>query len=106
DKPVRVCVATFLHSLEFSRVAGATRGDRVLGALRPGDDPDALDDALDAVAEVAWHLDNDTARARFSPEPNVNKIIAEEARSLPTSKVLDYTEDLVRELFRNPTRPE
>jgi hypothetical protein len=104
----RAATVTFVHSLERTNVVGATRGDVLLGAARPGDDPSTIIDALDDTAAIAWHLEATGDRWRFTPEPNEKKILAEETAALlpggqAGGKVLDEVDDLVLALFRTPT---
>lgn len=104
----RAATVTFVHSLERTNVVGATRGDVLLGAARPGDDPSTIVDALDDTAAVAWHLEATGDRWRFTPEPNEKKILAEETAALlpggqAGGKVLDEVDDLVLALFRTPS---
>lgn len=103
----RAATVTFVHSLERTNVLGATRGDVLLGAARPGDDPSTIVDALDDTAAVAWHLEATGDRWRFTPEANEKKILAEETEALlpggnAGGKVLDEVDDLVVSLFRTP----
>lgn len=104
----RAATVTFVHSLERTNVVGATRGDVLLGATRPGDDPSTIVDALEDTAAIAWHLEATGDRWRFTPEPNEKKILAEETQALlpggqAGGKVLDEVDDLVAALFRTPS---
>jgi hypothetical protein len=104
----RAATVTFIHSLERTNVVGATRGDVLLGAARPGDDPSTIVDALEDTAAVAWHLEATGDRWRFTPEPNEKKILAEETQALlpgghAGGKVLDEVDDMVAALFRAPS---
>ncbi len=104
----RAATVAFVHSLERTNVGGATRGDVLLGAARPGDDPSTIIDALDDTAAIAWHLEATGERWRFTPEPNEKKILAEETEALlpggrAGGKVLDEVDDLVASLFRAPS---
>lgn len=95
----RACATVFCHSLELVQTAGATRSDFLLGSLQLGDDPTLVGEALADVERIAWHLFWDGSRWRFITEPNANKIIAEEKRNVPNSKVNAELEDLVRRTF-------
>jgi hypothetical protein len=95
----RACTTVFCHSLELIQTAGATRSDYLLGSLRLGDDPTVVGEALADVERIAWHLAWDGSRWRFITEPNANKIIAEEMRNVPNSKVNAELEDLIRRTF-------
>ena len=95
----RASTTVFCHSLELVQTAGATRSDYLLGSLRIGDDPTVIGEALAEVEKIAWHLAWDGSRWRFMTEPNANKIIAEEMRNVPNSKVNAELEDLIRRTF-------
>jgi hypothetical protein len=95
----RACTTVFCHSLELVQTAGASRSDYLLGSLRITDDPTVIGEALAEVERIAWHLAWDGARWRFITEPNANKIIAEEMRNVPNTKVNAELEDLVRRTF-------
>ena len=58
-----------------------------------------IGEALAEVERIAWHLAWDGARWRFMTEPNANKIIAEEMRNVPNSKVNAELEDLIARTF-------
>ena len=95
----RACRTVFTHSLEMVSTAGAGRNDYLLGALRIGDEPEIIGQALAAAEKVTWHLDYDGIRWRFTTEPNANKIIDEEAVNVARSLVSAEVEDRVRRAF-------
>jgi len=55
--------------------------------MRIEDDPDVIGEALAEAEKVAWYLDYDGSRWRFTTEPNANKIISEEAANVANSFV-------------------
>lgn len=95
----RACATVFTHSLELVTTAGAGRNDYLLGTLRIGDEPEVLGEALAEAEKLAWHLDYDGTRWKFSTEPNANKIIDDEAKNVPNSTVAAEVEDRVRKAF-------
>lgn len=95
----RACRTVFTHSLELVATAGAGRADLLLGTLRVGDDPDVVTEALAEVERVAWHLFYDATRWRFLVEPNANKIVAEEMRNVPNTRVNEELAERVRRTF-------
>jgi len=97
----RVGRTVLTHSLESKTNAGAGRNDWLVGTLRPGEDPAVLEKALAELERVAWHLGYDGARWRFSVEPNVNKIIEEEKKNVPNTRVAQMVDDLVAKAFPN-----
>lgn len=97
----RVGRTVLTHSLESKTNAGAGRNDWLVGTLRPGEDPAVLEKALAELEKVAWHLGYDGARWRFSVEPNVNKIIEEEKKNVPNTRVAQMVDDLIARAFPN-----
>ena len=95
----RACRTAFTHSLELVSMAGAGRIDYLLGTLRVGDEAEVIGEALAAAERLAWHLDYDGMRWKFSTEPNANKIIDEEAVNIPNSAVGIELEERVRATF-------
>ena len=95
----RTCRTVFTHSLEMLTTAGAGRNDYLVGTLRVGDEPEVLGEALADVEKIAWHLDYDGTRWRFSTEPQPNKIIDDEAKNVPNSTVAAEVEDRIRKAF-------
>lgn len=95
----RAATAVFLHSLEMRTGVGAGRGEYVLGALRVGEDPEVLDEALAEAERVCWHLTYDGTRWRFHTEPNVNKIVEDGKRDIPSTRVTEETKALVAKSF-------
>jgi hypothetical protein len=95
----RACRTVFSHSLELVATAGAGRADYLLGTLRVGNEPEVIGEALAAVEAVAWHLFYDGLRWRFLVEPNANKIVAEEMKNIPNTRVNEELEERVRRTF-------
>ena len=95
----RACGTVFTHSLEMLTTAGAGRNDYLLGTLRVGDEPEVIGEALVETERLAWHLDYDGTRWKFTTEPQPNKIIAEEAKNVPNSTVAAEVEDRVHKAF-------
>ncbi|WP_044888613.1 DUF499 domain-containing protein [Frankia torreyi] len=97
----RVARTVFLHSLELKAGVGAGPAEYVLGTLRPGEDPEILDEALREAERVCWHLTYDGTRWRFHTEPNVNKIVEDGKRDIPNTRTTEETKELVRKAFAN-----
>jgi hypothetical protein len=95
----RACRAVFVHSLELKTGVGAARSEYLLGALRPGEEPELLDEALSEAEQVCWHLAFDGTRWRFLTEPNVNKIVEDEKHNVANTMLRVEVEDLVRRSF-------
>lgn len=96
----RAATTVFLHSLEHTAAAGATRGDVAKGTLRPSDDPALLDDALGRLHDRGWHLSWDNVRWRFQPEPNANRIVDDQADRVLASRVADERESTLHRMCK------
>jgi hypothetical protein len=95
----RAATTVFLHSLEQVSVVGAGRGDYLLGSLRPGDQAEIYDEALNSLWDKAWHLSFDNVRWRFQIEANARAVVADEATNLPKSQVTEEMERKIRQAF-------
>jgi hypothetical protein len=95
----RAASTVFTHSLELTNNTGAARQDVILGTLRPGESPDVLIEALNALDESAWFLDYENSRYRFRTEPNPNAIIAAAEKDFTKSRVHESMRHRVEEAF-------
>lgn len=95
----RSCRTVFLHSVAGEPAPGATEPDVYAGTLRPGEDPELVDEALDATIRVAWHLVSDGARWRLQIAPNANRIIAAEVDNVPNTDVSAELDRHIRRIF-------
>ncbi|MEU6020697.1 DUF499 domain-containing protein [Micromonospora sp. NPDC047134] len=95
----RTATTVFLHSLEMRSGVGAGRNEYVLGTLRVGEAPEILDEALAEAEQVCWHLTYDGTRWRFHTEPNVNKIVEDGKRDIPSTRVTEETKALIAKSF-------
>ncbi|MGC4778628.1 ATP-binding protein [Micromonospora chalcea] len=95
----RAATTVFLHSLEMRAGVGAGRSEYVLGTLRVGEAPEILDEALAEAEGVCWHLTYDGTRWRFHTEPNVNKIVEDGKRDIPSTRVTEETKALIAKSF-------
>lgn len=100
-RATRACRTVFLHSVAGEPTPGASLPDVYAGTLRPGEDPDAVDEALAATAQRAWHLTSDGARWRLQIAPNANRIIAAEVANVRNSDVTEELDRRIRDIFRN-----
>ncbi len=100
-RATRACRTVFLHSVAGEPAPGASLPDVYAGTLRPGEDPDAIDEALAATAQRAWHLTSDGARWRLQIAPNANRIIAAEVENVPNSHVTEELDRRIRDIFRS-----
>ena len=95
----RSCRTVFLHSVAGEPAPGATEPDIYAGTLRPGEDPEVVDEALAATSRVAWHLVSDGARWRLQIAPNANRIIAAEVDNVPNTDVSEKLNGHIRRIF-------
>ena len=96
---VRSCRTVFCHSVAGELSPGAGPADIHVGTLRPGDDPDLVDEALAATSRVAWHLVSDGMSWRFQTTPNANRIIATEVTNVQQADVSEELARRIREVF-------
>jgi len=100
----RLCTTIFLHSLSQGIATGLTATDLYLSVLTPsadgGDDPAVLKRALERLDDVAWFLEYDGLNYRFKTEPSLNKIIADEAVNVATTKAKKEIERRIRNIWR------
>ena len=78
---------------------GAGPADIHIGTLRPGDDPDLVDEALAETSRVVWHLVSDGMSWRFQTTPNANLIIATEMANVQQSEVSEELTRRIGEVF-------
>ena len=95
----RACRAVFCHSVAGEPAPGAALPDIHLGVLRPGENPETVDEALAVTSRVAWHLVSDGARWRFQVEPNANRIIATETANVSQADVTEELSRIIERLF-------
>ena len=93
----------FLHSLPQGVAAGIRRTELNLSMLAPGLESGFIERALEKLAGVAWHLDDDpiTTIARFKEEPSINKIIAEEKELVGVSEAKEDLRSRRDTIFAN-----
>ena len=97
----RSCRTVFLHSIAGEPSPGAGPPDLYAGTLRPGDDPDLIDESLAATSQVAWHLVSDGLTWRFQVAPNANRIIASETANITNAQITEELDRRIRQIFPN-----
>ena len=95
----RACTTVFCHSVAGEPLPGAALPDIYAGTCRPDDDPDAIDEALAATSQVAWHLVSDGATWRFQIAPNANRIIASEKANVANADITEELDYRIRSIF-------
>ncbi|MBM3216940.1 ATP-binding protein, partial [Candidatus Poribacteria bacterium] len=80
----RAASAVLLESLPLTPSAGLDARDATLAVARPSDTTVAVEEALDALYRVCWHLftDGTGTRFQFRYAPNVNKLIEERMQKI------------------------
>lgn len=108
DRHYAVAAALYVYSLIGGDVKRSAADRRVVRTLvaRPGDvDPQVYDKALDELLEVAWYVDSDGERFWVSSEPNINKMVEEEARLFDDAKVMELLDREVEKLAESAAPP-
>ena len=95
----RACTTVFCHSVAGEPLPAAAQPDVYAGTCHPDDDPDIIDEALEAISKVAWHLVSDGAAWRFQTAPNANRIIASEIANVANADVTEELDRRIRRLF-------
>jgi hypothetical protein len=101
----RLGTTIFLHSLTQGVASGVDPADLYLAVLTPdgtggGDDPAIVAKTLERLTDQAWFLEYDGHRYRFKTEPSINKIIADEAFQVGTSKAKVEIERRIRHIWK------
>jgi len=98
-------VATTLlaHSFGGSSKGGATIQELQLGSVAPNLGPEYISEVLNRLEETLWYVHKDGNRLRFQTRPNIYRVIAERASSVPAS---DVDERLREEIERSIGTPQ
>lgn len=76
----RIATVVFLHSLVRGVGAGLGPAEAKLAVFTPGDDLGVIERQLGRLLESCWYLDFSGNRLRFSTEPSLVKIVADETQ--------------------------
>lgn len=99
----RLGAAIFLHSLTQGVATGIDTSELAEAVLTPGDEPAYLKRILANLEDRCWFLDYDGDRYRFKTEPSLNKLIADEAQSIPTTRAKQDLEDWIHRIWKQGT---
>ncbi len=95
----RACTTVFCHSVAGEPLPGAALPDIYAGTCWPDDNPDVIDEALEATSQLAWYLVSDGATWRFQTAPNANRIIASEMANVANADITEELDARIRALF-------
>jgi hypothetical protein len=96
----RLATAAFLHSLVQGVAAGLTPSEAKLAVFTPGDDMGLVERQLDRLLETCWFLDLTANRLRFSTEPSLVKIVADETALVGTTSAKRELDDRMRKIWK------
>lgn len=88
-----VAVALYVYSLIAGDVRKSAADRKTIRTLvaRPRDvDPQIYDKTLDDLLNYSWYIDTDGERFWISAEPNLNKVLQEEATTVERSDALNF----------------
>lgn len=96
----RLAITAYLYSL--TEDAPSVPPGQLYGAtLAPGDDPNLLVKALDALGASCWYLHSDLRGVRFSTEANLVAMVAEAEREITPAKARTQATKILGEQFRD-----
>jgi hypothetical protein len=96
----RIATTAFLHSLVQGAPSGVTPTEAKLAIFTPGDDLGLVEKQLDRLLESCWFLDLTGNRLRFSTEPSLVKIVADEVALVGKTSAKSEIDDRVRKIWR------
>jgi hypothetical protein len=99
----RVATTTFLHSLVQGIAAGLTPTEAKLSVFTPGDDLGLIEKQLDVLLETAWFFDFAGNRLRFSTEPSLVKIVADEMALVGTTSAKGELDQRIKKIWQKGT---
>ncbi len=96
----RIATTAFLHSLVQGVAAGLTPTEAKLAVFTPGDDLGLVEKQLDRLLESCWFLDLTGNRLRFSTEPSLVKIVADEVGLVGKTSAKKELDDRIRKIWK------
>lgn len=96
----RLASTAFLHSLTQGIASGVDTAELAESVLCPGDEPAYLKRVLADLEDRCWFLEFDGDRYRFKTEPSLNKLIADEAQAIPTTKAKQQLEERIGAVWK------
>jgi len=96
----RVATTAFLHSLVQGVAAGLTPTEAKLAVFTPGDDLGLVEKQVDRLLESCWFLDLTGNRLRFSTEPSLVKIVADEIGVIGKTSAKKELDERIRKIWK------
>ena len=99
----RVATTIFLHSLTQGVASGVDPADMYLASLQPDDDPAMIAKATERLTDIrggCWFLDWDGRRYRFTTEPQLPKVIADEMALVGRVKAKEELDRRIRQIWK------
>ncbi len=96
----RVATTVFLHSLVQGIAAGLSRAELNLAVFAPGDDLGLVESQTGRLLESCWFLDQQANRLKFSTEPSLNKVIADEAAQVGVTQAKRHLDAKIKEIWK------
>lgn len=95
----RIATTVFLHSLVQGVAAGLTPTEAKLAVYTPGDDLGLIEKQLERLLESCWFLDLSGNRLRFSTEPSLVKIVADEVALVGKTSAKRELDERIRRIW-------
>lgn len=96
----RLASAIYLHSLT-NDVPGIPAPELLGTVLAPGDDPNVLTHALEALEQGCWYLHLDQRGYRFSTEKSLVKVIQDAVQRTPLGKVRAEATEILGRVYKD-----
>jgi len=96
----RIATTAFVHSLVQGVAAGLTPTEAKLAVFTPGDDFGLVEKQLDRLLENCWFLDLTGNRLRFSTEPSLVKIVADEVGLVGRTSAKKQLDERIRKIWK------
>ena len=99
----RIATTIFLHSLTQGVASGVDPADMYLASLQPLDDPAMIAKATERLTDIrggCWFLDWDGRRYRFTTEPQLPKVIADEMSLVGRVKAKEELDRRIRQIWK------
>jgi len=96
----RVATTIFLHSLTQGVASGVAPAEMSLAVLQPEVDPAMIDRATESLIDDCWFLAWDGHRYRFTPEPQLPKVISDEMSLIGKVKAKEELDRRIRQIWK------
>ena len=99
----RIATTVFLHSLVQGKPAGITPTEAKLAVFTPGDDLGLIERQIDRLLDACWFLDLRANELRFSTEPSLTKIVADEIGLVGVTSAKAELDQRIRHIWAKGT---